>query len=93
MINSDLKLATHTATIRAIDRDFTRRLATRTLNDGVIARLTYRQATQLGFWLKPGQTIELTGDLRDNILHITGLRLISEPFPPPPDSSETWTDS
>ncbi len=39
------------ATIRIIDRDPTRRLVTLTLDDNTRARLTYRQATQLGFWL------------------------------------------
>jgi hypothetical protein len=57
-------MPTHTATIRAIDRDPTRRdgmpcrLVTLTLDDGTQAHLTYHQAAQLGFWLKPGQTIE-----------------------------------
>lgn len=57
------------------------RLITLTLDDGTRARLTYRQAAQLGFWLKPGQRIEITGDLSDNILHITELILDHNPSP------------
>mgnify|MGYP001307815857 CR=1 FL=1 len=58
---------THTATIADLTRDPTRRLVTLTLtadparagSQFSTATLTYRQAAQLGFWLKPGQHIEL----------------------------------
>ena len=74
---------TITATIRTIDRDPARRLITLVLdhNPTRSATLTYRQAAQLGFWLKPGQTIEITGELIDGILHIDTLVLLHDPAP------------
>ena len=43
------------SSIRTIDRDSARRLVTLTLDDGVIARLTYKQAAPLPFWLNPAK--------------------------------------
>ena len=34
-----------------------------TFDDGTRCQLTYRQAAQLGFWLKEGQRIEVTGEV------------------------------
>jgi len=45
-----------------------------TFDDGTRCQLTYRQAAQLGFWLKEGQRVEVTGEVRDGILHIATLR-------------------
>lgn len=50
---------THTSITRTIDRDPARHLVTLTLDDGTRARLTYRQAAQLGFWftIKYGESL------------------------------------
>lgn len=89
-------MPTPTATIRAIDRAPIRRLITLVLDhhptacagsQSNTATLTYRQAAQLGFWLKPGQRIQITGETRDGILYIDTLTRLntppSSPFRPP----------
>jgi hypothetical protein len=59
-------MSTHTAIIRTIDP--ATRLIHLALDDGVIARLVYRWAARLGFWLKPSWHIGITNTLLEDNL-------------------------
>ena len=75
---------THVGRVMSVIRDQSNHLVLFVLDNRIWYQITYRDAAQLGFWIKKGQLLEVTGAQQTDRVHVTEVCLLQNCRRKPP---------